>query len=233
MCSLCLPLKPCPLDERNEVPGLQVGRGCKFLEKYYSKRDKKDGRIKLSRTPLCQECIISFMVNIFQSPWKGHPLWCRGQHLTLPQAKYFSGPILVPSFGELCTTRHTETPSAGPSFPIFDFTGHWVIRVITEHNFYTNCSSRRRKALATPGWNNYLQHILDFFFFCWVSHYEGLPIHMWTVNKLTDGILLYKRFQIHYSFVAVSVVYSIRKPQIRLKVRQVRISAKHLHNIYP
>lgn len=173
------------------------------------------------------------MVNVFQCSWKGYSLWYQGQHLTLPQVKHFSGPVLVPSFGELCTTRHTETPNAGPSFPVFDFTGHGVIRVITKHNFYANCSSWRRKALATPGWNNYLQHIPDFFFFAGSLIMKVVPIHMWTVNRLTDGILLYKRFQIHYSSVAVSVVYSIKKPQIRLKVRQVRISAKHLHNIYP
>lgn len=56
---------------------------------------------------------------------------------------------------------------------------------------------------------------------------------MWTVNRLTDGILLYKLFQIHYSSMPMSVVYSIKKPQIRLKVRKVGISAKHLDTIHP
>lgn len=47
---------------------------------------------------------------------------------------------------------------------------------------------------------------------------------------------LYKQFQIHYSSMAVSVVYSIKKPQICLKVRKVR-DAKHLttsiQSLYP
>lgn len=46
------------------------------------------------------------------------------------------------------------------------------------------------------------------------------PVHMYTVNRLTDGMLLYKQFQIHDSSVAVSVVYRTAKPQIGLKVRR-------------
>lgn len=65
------------------------------------------------------------------------------------------------------------------------------------------------------------------------SFLRFLPFHMWTVNRLTDGILLYKLFQIHYSSMPMSVVYSIKKPQIRLKVRKVGISAKHLDTIHP
>ena len=49
-----------------------------------------------------------------------------GQHLTLPQAKHFSGPILLPGFGEYWTIWCTETPNASPSIPIFNFKGHQI-----------------------------------------------------------------------------------------------------------
>lgn len=156
-----------------------------------------------------------------------------GHHLTLPQAKHFSGPILLPGFGEYWTIWCTETPNASPSIPIFIFKGHQIA--------IKSSRSVISKQAALSGGRTLSIHPVEtiicskskiFFFFCRVIM-KVLPIHMWTVNRLTDGILLYKQFQIHYSSMAVSVVYSIKKPQICLKVRKVRISAKHLHNIHP
>lgn len=156
-----------------------------------------------------------------------------GQHLTLPQTRPFSFPILLPNLGEHCTSWHKTPPNVTPAFQsltLKDTESHKVIKV---HHFLANHSSLHRGKLSIhPNETIICSKSQIFFFFCWVIM-KVLPIHMWTVNRLTDGILSYKQFQIHYSSMAVSVVYSIKKPQICLKVRKVRISAKHLHNSHP
>lgn len=179
---------------------------------------------------------MSFMINIFQCSWKGRHLWCQGQCLVLPQAQHFPGPIFLPSLGEFCTTTHRETPNASSSIPIFDFNGHWITTASSPSVIPIQAALHGRRKLSIHPVETIICSISQLFFLFFFPGsliMKVLPIHMWTVNRLTDGILLYKQFQIHYSSVAVSVVYSIKKPQIRLKVRKVRTSAKHLHNIYP